>query len=156
VINRSHRRHRGRKGSSWPAARLSPAEELTDHRQPTGVTCSGWVSTFSLRVSIRSTYMLAGKAEAKERGWRGRGDNLLCMQAMGQRGQPIWSYRGIANVATHILRRNCWPNGEDAHESQPEEDWRAVLGESRTCILPMSNFAAPFEKTARCNDRWAS
>ena len=49
------------------------------------------------------TYALAGLL-SRERGWGVRGDTFLCLQHMGQLGQPIWFHTGDRDLAVHIVR----------------------------------------------------
>jgi LPPG:FO 2-phospho-L-lactate transferase len=81
------------------------------------------------------TYVLAGVL-SKERGWGVKGDTFLCLQAMGQLGQPIWFHTGYRDVATHILRSKLLSDGKTLSEVTAEIAGRLGI---KTRILPMSN-----------------
>jgi LPPG:FO 2-phospho-L-lactate transferase len=81
------------------------------------------------------TYVLSGLLSA-ERGWGVRGDTFLCLQAMGQLGEPTWFHTGDRDLAMHLLRSRLLADGKTLSE-----------GTSTICdklgvkprVLPMSN-----------------
>ncbi len=59
------------------------------------------------------TYVLSGML-SRERGWGVKGDTFLCLQAMGQLGEPTWFHTGDRDLAVHILRSRLLAEGQDA------------------------------------------
>ena len=47
------------------------------------------------------TYVLSGML-SRERGWGVKGDTFLCLQAMGQLGEPTWFHTGDRDLAMHL------------------------------------------------------
>src|SRR5208283_4403917 len=81
------------------------------------------------------TYMLAGML-SQERGWGVKGDTFLCLNAMGQMGQPIWFHAGDRDLATHIFRSKLLADGKTLSEATSEIASRLGV---KARILPMSN-----------------
>ena len=81
------------------------------------------------------TYVLSGLL-SRERGWGVRGDTFLCLQAMGQLGEPTWFHTGDRDLAVHLLRSRLLAEGKTLAEAT------SVICEKlsvRARILPMSN-----------------
>src|SRR3954469_13535118 len=81
------------------------------------------------------TYVLSGML-SRERGWGVKGDTFLCLQAMGQLGEPTWFHTGDRDLAMHLLRSRLLAEGKTLSEAT------AVVSEKlgvRARILPMSN-----------------
>ena len=81
------------------------------------------------------TYVLSGML-SRERGWGVKGDTFLCLQAMGQLGEPTWFHTGDRDLAMHLLRSRLLAEGKTLSEAT------AVISEKlgvRARILPMSN-----------------
>jgi LPPG:FO 2-phospho-L-lactate transferase len=81
------------------------------------------------------TYVLSGLL-SRERGWGVKGDTFLCLQAMGQLGEPTWFHTGDRDLAVHLLRSRLLAEGKTLSEAT------AVVGEKlgvKARILPMSN-----------------
>ncbi|HET9408570.1 MAG TPA: 2-phospho-L-lactate transferase [Candidatus Sulfotelmatobacter sp.] len=81
------------------------------------------------------TYVLSGML-SRERGWGVKGDTFLCLQAMGQLGEPTWFHAGDRDLAVHILRSRLVAEGKTLSEAT------AVICEKlgvKARILPMSN-----------------
>src|SRR5438876_719238 len=49
------------------------------------------------------TYVLSGML-SRERGWGVKGDTFLCLQAMGQLGEPTWFHTGDRDLAVPGIR----------------------------------------------------
>lgn len=81
------------------------------------------------------TYMLAGKL-SQERGWGVEGDTFLCLQAMGQLGQPVWFHTGDRDLATHIFRSQLLAAGKTLTEATSEIATRLGI---KARVLPMTN-----------------
>ena len=81
------------------------------------------------------TYVLAGLL-SKERGWGVTGDTFLCLQAMGELGEPIWFHAGDRDLAVHLLRSKLLKQGKTLAEVTSEI--AAKMG-VKAHILPMSN-----------------
>jgi LPPG:FO 2-phospho-L-lactate transferase len=81
------------------------------------------------------TYVLSGML-SRERGWGVRGDTFLCLQAMGQLGEPTWFHTGDRDLAVHLLRSRLLAEGKTLSEATS-----IVCGKLgvRARILPMSN-----------------
>ena len=81
------------------------------------------------------TYVLSGML-SRERGWGVKGDTFLCLQAMGQLGEPTWFHTGDRDLAVHLLRSRLLAEGKTLSEAT-----RIVCGKLgvRARILPMSN-----------------
>ena len=81
------------------------------------------------------TYVLSGML-SRERGWGVKGDTFLCLQAMGQLGEPTWFHTGDRDLAMHILRSRLLAEGKTL------SDATKVICDKlgvRARILPMSN-----------------
>jgi LPPG:FO 2-phospho-L-lactate transferase len=81
------------------------------------------------------TYVLSGML-SRERGWGVKGDTFLCLQAMGQLGEPTWFHTGDRDLAMHLLRSRLLAEGKTLTEAT------AVISQKlgvRARILPMSN-----------------
>ncbi|HZW94565.1 MAG TPA: 2-phospho-L-lactate transferase [Candidatus Eremiobacteraceae bacterium] len=57
------------------------------------------------------TYVLSGLL-SRERGWGVKGDTFLCLQAMGQLGEPTWFHTGDRDLAVHLLRSRLLAEGK--------------------------------------------
>lgn len=81
------------------------------------------------------TYVLSGLL-SRERGWGVKGDTFLCLQAMGQLGEPTWFHTGDRDLAVHLLRSRLLAEGKTLSEAT------SVICEKlsvKARILPMSN-----------------
>src|SRR5215469_549869 len=81
------------------------------------------------------TYALSGML-SRERGWGVKGDTFLCLQAMGQLGEPTWFHTGDRDLAVHLLRSRLMAEGKTLSEAT------SVICEKlgvKARILPMSN-----------------
>jgi LPPG:FO 2-phospho-L-lactate transferase len=81
------------------------------------------------------TYVLSGML-SRERGWGVKGDTFLCLQAMGQLGEPTWFHTGDRDLAVHLLRSRLMAEGKTLSEAT------AVICDKlgvKARILPMSN-----------------
>ena len=81
------------------------------------------------------TYVLSGML-SRERGWGVKGDTFLCLQAMGQLGEPTWFHTGDRDLAMHLLRSRLLAEGKTLSEAT------AVVSEKlgvKARVLPMSN-----------------
>ena len=81
------------------------------------------------------TYVLSGML-SRERGWGVKGDTFLCLQAMGQLGEPTWFHAGDRDLAVHLLRSRLLAEGKTLSEAT------AIICNKlgvRARILPMSN-----------------
>ena len=81
------------------------------------------------------TYVLSGLL-SRERGWGVKGDTFLCLQAMGQLGEPTWFHTGDRDLAMHLLRSRLLAEGKTL--SQATTAICDKLG-VRARILPMSD-----------------
>jgi LPPG:FO 2-phospho-L-lactate transferase len=81
------------------------------------------------------TYVLSGLL-SRERGWGVKGDTFLCLQAMGQLGQPTWFHTGDRDLAIHLVRSRLLAEGKTLSEATA-----IVCGKLgvKARILPMSN-----------------
>jgi len=81
------------------------------------------------------TYVLSGML-SRERGWGVKGDTFLCLQAMGQLGEPTWFHTGDRDLAVHLLRSRLLAEGKTLSEAT-----NIICGKLgvRARILPMSN-----------------
>jgi len=81
------------------------------------------------------TYVLSGML-SRERGWGVKGDTFLCLQAMGQLGEPTWFHTGDRDLAVHILRSRLLAEGKTLSEATS-----IICGKLgvKARILPMSN-----------------
>jgi LPPG:FO 2-phospho-L-lactate transferase len=81
------------------------------------------------------TYVLSGML-SRERGWGVKGDTFLCLQAMGQLGEPTWFHAGDRDLAVHLLRSRLLAEGKTLSEAT------AMICEKlgvKARIIPMSN-----------------
>ena len=81
------------------------------------------------------TYVLSGML-SRERGWGVKGDTFLCLQAMGQLGEPTWFHTGDRDLAMHLLRSRLLAEGKTLSEAT------AVISEKlgvKARVLPMSD-----------------
>jgi LPPG:FO 2-phospho-L-lactate transferase len=81
------------------------------------------------------TYVLSGML-SRERGWGVKGDTFLCLQAMGQLGEPTWFHTGDRDLAVHLLRSRLLAEGKTLSETT------SIVCEKlgvKARILPMSN-----------------
>jgi len=81
------------------------------------------------------TYVLSGLL-SRERGWGVKGDTFLCLQAMGQLGEPTWFHTGDRDLAVHLLRSRLLAEGKTLSEAT------AAINEKigvKARILPMSD-----------------
>jgi LPPG:FO 2-phospho-L-lactate transferase len=81
------------------------------------------------------TYVLSGLL-SRERGWGVKGDTFLCLQAMGQLGEPTWFHTGDRDLAVHLLRSRLLAEGKTL--SQATSAICNKLG-VKAQILPMSD-----------------
>jgi LPPG:FO 2-phospho-L-lactate transferase len=81
------------------------------------------------------TYVLSGLL-SRERGWGVKGDTFLCLQAMGQLGEPTWFHAGDRDLAVHLLRSRLLAEGRTL--SEVTQAICEKLG-VKARILPMSN-----------------
>lgn len=81
------------------------------------------------------TYVLSGML-SRERGWGVKGDTFLCLQAMGQLGEPTWFHTGDRDLAIHLLRSRLMAEGKTLSEATA-----VICGKLgvKARILPMSN-----------------
>jgi len=81
------------------------------------------------------TYVLSGLL-SRERGWGVKGDTFLCLQAMGQLGEPTWFHTGDRDLAVHLLRSRLLAEGKTLSEATS-----TICGKLgvKAHILPMSN-----------------
>src|SRR6201993_2565549 len=80
-------------------------------------------------------YVLSGML-SRERGWGVKGDTFLCLQAMGQLGEPTWFHTGDRDLAMHLLRSRLLAEGKTLSEAT------AVISQKlgvKARVLPMSN-----------------
>jgi len=81
------------------------------------------------------TYVLSGML-SRERGWGVKGDTFLCLQAMGQLGEPTWFHTGDRDLAMHLLRSRLLAEGKTLSEAT------AIVSQKlgvKARILPMSD-----------------
>lgn len=81
------------------------------------------------------TYVLSGML-SRERGWGVKGDTFLCLQAMGQLGEPTWFHTGDRDLAMHLLRSRLLAEGKTL------SDATSVISEKlgvKARVLPMSD-----------------
>ena len=80
-------------------------------------------------------YVLSGLL-SRERGWGVKGDTFLCLQAMGQLGEPTWFHTGDRDLAMHLLRSRLLAEGKTL--SQATSTICDKLG-VKARMLPMSD-----------------
>jgi LPPG:FO 2-phospho-L-lactate transferase len=81
------------------------------------------------------TYVLSGML-SRERGWGVKNDTFLCLQAMGQLGEPTWFHAGDRDLAMHLLRSRLLSEGKTLTEAT------AVISKKlgvKARVLPMSD-----------------
>jgi len=81
------------------------------------------------------TYVLSGML-SRERGWGVKGDTFLCLQAMGQLGEPTWFHTGDRDLAMHILRSRLLAEGKTLLEATKIICDKLGV---KARVLPMSN-----------------
>ena len=81
------------------------------------------------------TYVLSGML-SRERGWGVKGDTFLCLQAMGQLGEPTWFHAGDRDLAVHLLRSRLLAEGKTLSEATKLICDKLGV---KARILPMSN-----------------
>jgi LPPG:FO 2-phospho-L-lactate transferase len=81
------------------------------------------------------TYVLSGML-SRERGWGVKGDTFLCLQAMGQLGEPTWFHTGDRDLAVHLLRSRLLAEGKTLSEATNVISGKLGV---KARILPMSN-----------------
>jgi LPPG:FO 2-phospho-L-lactate transferase len=81
------------------------------------------------------TYVLSGML-SRERGWGVKGDTFLCLQAMGQLGEPTWFHTGDRDLAVHLLRSRLLAEGKTLSEATSIVCNKLGV---KARILPMSN-----------------
>jgi LPPG:FO 2-phospho-L-lactate transferase len=93
---------------------IIPAEEITMIVN-TGDDLLWWGLYVSPDVDS-ITYVLSGLL-SRERGWGVKGDTFLCLQAMGQLGEPTWFHTGDRDLAVHLLRSRLLAEGKTLSEA---------------------------------------
>jgi LPPG:FO 2-phospho-L-lactate transferase len=73
---------------------------------------------------------------SKERGWGVTGDTFLCLQAMGELGEPVWFHTGDRDLAVHLLRSKLLKQGKTLAEVTSEIATKMGV---KARLLPMSN-----------------
>jgi LPPG:FO 2-phospho-L-lactate transferase len=81
------------------------------------------------------TYALSGLL-SRERGWGVKGDTFLCLQAMGQLGEPTWFHTGDRDLAVHLLRSRLLAEGKTLSEATKTICEKLGV---KARILPMSD-----------------
>jgi LPPG:FO 2-phospho-L-lactate transferase len=81
------------------------------------------------------TYVLSGLL-SRERGWGVKGDTFLCLQAMGQLGEPTWFHTGDRDLAVHLLRSRLLAEGKTLSEATSTICNKLSV---KAQILPMSD-----------------
>ena len=81
------------------------------------------------------TYVLSGML-SRERGWGVKGDTFLCLQAMGQLGEPTWFHTGDRDLAMHLLRSRLLAEGKTLSEATAVISQKLAV---KAKVLPMSN-----------------
>ena len=80
-------------------------------------------------------YVLSGML-SRERGWGVKGDTFLCLQAMGQLGEPTWFHTGDRDLAMHLVRSRLLAEGKTLSEATAVISGKLGI---KARILPMSN-----------------
>ncbi len=80
-------------------------------------------------------YVLSGML-SRERGWGVKGDTFLCLQAMGQLGEPTWFHTGDRDLAMHLLRSRLLAEGKTLSEATKIICDKLGV---KARVLPMSN-----------------
>lgn len=81
------------------------------------------------------TYVLSGML-SRERGWGVKGDTFLCLQAMGQLGEPTWFHTGDRDLAMHLLRSRLLAEGKTLSEATSVISQKLGV---KARVLPMSD-----------------
>jgi LPPG:FO 2-phospho-L-lactate transferase len=81
------------------------------------------------------TYVLSGML-SRERGWGVKGDTFLCLQAMGQLGEPTWFHTGDRDLAMHLLRSRLLAEGKTLSDATMAISEKLGV---KARILPMSD-----------------
>ncbi len=81
------------------------------------------------------TYVLSGML-SRERGWGVKGDTFLCLQAMGQLGEPTWFHTGDRDLAMHLLRSRLLAEGKTLSDATTAISEKLGV---KARILPMSD-----------------
>src|SRR5579872_3761288 len=81
------------------------------------------------------TYVLSGML-SRERGWGVKGDTFLCLQAMGQLGEPTWFHTGDRDLAVHLLRSRLLAEGKTLSQATATISEKLAV---KARILPMSD-----------------
>src|SRR5271166_1025334 len=81
------------------------------------------------------TYVLSGML-SRERGWGVKGDTFLCLQAMGQLGEPTWFHTGDRDLAMHLLRSRLLAEGKTLSEATTVISQKLGV---KARILPMTD-----------------
>jgi len=81
------------------------------------------------------TYVLSGML-SRERGWGVKGDTFLCLQAMGQLGEPTWFHTGDRDLAMHLLRSRLLAEGKTLSEATKVTSGKLGV---KARVLPMSD-----------------
>jgi LPPG:FO 2-phospho-L-lactate transferase len=112
---------------------VMPAEELTIIVN-TGDDLMWWGLYVSPDIDS-ITYVLSGML-SRERGWGVKGDTFLCLQAMGQLGEPTWFHAGDRDLAVHLLRSRLMAEGKTLSEATTTICKKLGV---KARILPMTN-----------------
>jgi LPPG:FO 2-phospho-L-lactate transferase len=81
------------------------------------------------------TYVLSGML-SRERGWGVKGDTFLCLQAMGQLGEPTWFHTGDRDLAMHLLRSRLLAEGKTLSDTTTAISEKLGV---KARVLPMSD-----------------
>lgn len=81
------------------------------------------------------TYVLSGLLSS-ERGWGVSGDTFLCLQAMGQLGEPTWFHTGDRDLAMHLLRSRLLAEGKTLSDATATISSKLGV---KARVLPMSD-----------------
>jgi LPPG:FO 2-phospho-L-lactate transferase len=73
---------------------------------------------------------------SRERGWGVKGDTFLCLQAMGQLGEPTWFHTGDRDLAMHLLRSRLLAEGKTLSEATTVDLEKLGV---KARVLPMSD-----------------
>jgi len=112
---------------------IMPADELTIIVN-TGDDLMWWGLYVSPDIDS-ITYVLSGML-SRERGWGVKGDTFLCLQAMGQLGEPTWFHAGDRDLAVHLLRSRLLAEGKTLSEATATICQKLGV---KARILPMTN-----------------
>ncbi len=112
---------------------VMPAEEITIVVN-TGDDLMWWGLYVSPDIDS-ITYVLSGLL-SRERGWGVKGDTFLCLQAMGQLGEPTWFHAGDRDLAMHLLRSRLLAEGKTLSEATAIISQKLAV---KARVLPMSD-----------------